>query len=786
MGDNGDYYGYDSADNTKLADLRYQGRHMGENFTEYGDSSVGSSHFEGYRQTYKPPSGGDPNDPSSTNYDYWSKKDAYGRTGASGDGVEAIYHRIMAQDPDKVQALMTHWRGVAEALSAVSDTIKAKTDGVSSKWQSPGASQFMALGPGAAMKSVNDWYLAAIQTAVALSVVHGSLIQNRALITALYNEYKAEVGAYQDKIGGTGIDSARDIKGDKYGFSQRYTQYVAEIQQKYTYRAQVIESSLGDAYWDGYNGVVGSTPGIYEGPTNAVAAPPANALNLPGFPGGGPGAPGAVPPGLAPSGPPVAPNAVAPAPPAAPIAPGKAPVAPVAPVAPGGPGAGPVPVVPGATPPAPIAPGTPVAPVAPGTPVAARALPVLPIAPAVMPPGKPGAPVAPGMPGALPTGAPGQPALPKALAKGGVLGQPGAGNLPPNPGGGRTPPSPASPRLPAAQQARLARPVLGGSNPSAPPGMPGGARQPGAPGAPGARRPGAPGMPGASRQPGAPGMPGARRPGAPGAPGMPGARQPGVPGMPGGLQGGRPGSLPASPFGNSTRPAAPPVLGGRAARPGEPGYLAGRPGTPEPRLPGMPGGPGSREPGSRVPGMPGGPGPGVPGGPGSRFSGMLGGSDGQEDRAPQAPGAIPPVLNRPEKSPPEQDPGAPRQGRRFSLRRLLPGGLSDPFGLTSRSAPAGPVLNPSVGPRPVTSAAAGVPGTLRGTSPLTPASPDPSASRPVVEADLAARHVEPTDTHALRDEDVFVPQTPGGPVLAHGKRPRDYEAEERIALPGSG
>ena len=109
-------------------------------------------------------------------------------------------------------------------------------------------------------------------------------------IQALYNEYKAEVGAYQDKIAGTGIDSAEDIKGDEYGFSQRYTKYVAEIQQKYTYRAQAIESSLSGAYWDGYKGVVGSTPGIFEGPTNAVAAPPGVFMDAPNMPGGVPGA----------------------------------------------------------------------------------------------------------------------------------------------------------------------------------------------------------------------------------------------------------------------------------------------------------------------------------------------------------------------------------------------------------------------------------------------------------------------------------------------------------------
>lgn len=719
MGD--DYYGYSSADNSRLTDLRQFGRRTGENFTEYDDGSVGAGHFEGYKQTYKPPPGGDPNDPGSTNFDYWDKKDAYGRTGASGGGVEAIYHRIMAQDPAKVQALIDHWRGVAASLADVSDRITANTDKVGASWRSPGATQFMALGPGAALKSLSDWHLAALQTASALSVVHSALVDNQTTITAIYNEYLAEVKDYQKVIGGTGIDGAQDIKGNKLGFSQRYTQYVAEIQQKYTYRAQVVESALGDAYWDGYSGVVGSTPGIYEGPTNAVAAPPG--VFFPGSPGAGrpPAAPpGVVPPGLTPTAPPVAPRAAPPGAPGKPITPVRTAVTPVAPRL-----AAPVTPLPPVAPPA-TPPGAPVAPIAPAA-VPPGAIPPTPPTAGRMPapptrPLPPGAPAGPGLPPS---------ALPKALAKGGVLG--GPGNLPTAPGGaGRAPGAPGMPggrRAPTAPQSKLARPVLGGSGPSAPPpGMPGGGRRPGAPGAPGGLRAGRPGLPGT------------------------------------------PGSFPQSPFRNA-RSAAPPVLGGRAARPGEPGYgRPGAPGAPGSRMPGMPGAPGSRTPGTLGPGAP--------------------------ARGPQAPGATDPVLGRRGATPAgggrpgTPSPGEPRNARRFGLRKLLPGGLSDPFGLMSRSRAAGPVLNSPPPARPVTGPVVGVPDALRGTSRVTPTE-TPAVNRPV-EADLAARHHETApvefaavvEVPAVRDEDVFAPQTPGGPVLAHGARPKDYEPEERVALPG--
>src|SRR4051794_9000162 len=164
MSGNDDYYGYVSGENDKLADLRRLGRHTGENLTKYGDETVGSEYFQDYEETYKPPGKPDERNTQAT-YDYYQKKDVYGRTGGSGSGIEAIYQRMMAQDPAKVQNLIDHWQQIATGLTAVIAEIKRKSDGVAKAWVSPGAKQFLALGPGAAMKSVADWQLAASQTA---------------------------------------------------------------------------------------------------------------------------------------------------------------------------------------------------------------------------------------------------------------------------------------------------------------------------------------------------------------------------------------------------------------------------------------------------------------------------------------------------------------------------------------------------------------------------------------------------------------------------------------------
>ncbi|MFB9323882.1 WXG100 family type VII secretion target [Cryptosporangium minutisporangium] len=699
MGDD-KYYGYSSGENEQLADLRVQGRRMGENFTEYGDSSVGSQHFQDYQQTYKPT--GNPSESmTQESYDYYNKKDGYGRTGASGSGIEAIYKRIMGQKPEKVQALIHHWKTIAENLRTVGDTLKQQSDGVSKSWKSPGAQQFLALGPGAALKSINDWQEAADQTAAALGVVLSALTAKQAEIGRLYKQYLDEVAAWHKELeikGPEEVKNAEDL----------YTKHLAEMHQKYTYPAQVIESSLGDAYWDGYNGVVSSTPGIYEGPTNAVVAPPGLFLDAPTLPGGVPGGPApVVPPGLTPPTPVNALNVKPPAP-APPIAPGKAPVGPVTPV---------VPV--NATPPPPVAPPA-VGPVGPGVP---------PVAPTVLPPSTILPPKAPGV---GPAPVPGQPALPtpplapakppvnvaKAMVKG-VLkpgvpgGAPGAPNLPMMPG--RTTPNVPSPMPPGGRAAgdprsRLARPVLGGSGP----------RDPGAPPPP---------MPNAGRRPTTPNGPG----------GLHGFRA-GGPGGPGG-----PGGLPPSPFGGP-RQAAPPVLGGRTG----------------PRRPGVPG----------------------LGGPGS--------TDRPAGLAPPPPGATRPVLDRRD-APPPPPPGRERPARPQTFRP----GPANPFGASRLTMPATPVLNQAIGHRPASALPVGVPDALRGAAPGGADGPT-GAERPVFQADLAARHhgadplvgtpadapVTPDGVPVVRDEDVFAPVTPGGPVLAHGSTPKEYEPSERVALPG--
>ena len=697
MGD--DYYGYNSGYNDKLTELRQLGHHLGENLTKY-DTPDGASYFDDYQATYKPQNSNPNGRPSKAGYDYHNKKDSYGRTGASGSGVEAIYHRLMAQDPDKVQALITHWQGIATALDDVMREIKTKSDGMSKSWVSPGASQFLTLGPGAAMKSVNDWQLSATSTATGLQHLYDALVAQQTKIEQLYQQYTNEVGAYQAKIqnlktGKTGITGVKDLKDMPGRFGETYTKEVAEIQSKYTWQAQVIESALADAYWDSYNAVAGSTPGIYEGPTNAVVAPPALFMKAPSLPG----SPGAAPPPPVFPGAPSVPSPAAlgvnpPAPPA-PVNPGANPVAPVVatPVAPQAPG----PVA------APTAPGTPVPPAAPTAPVvpsiipaAAAGVAALPTKPNITTPNAPSAPAAPGgVPNpSLPTSPGG---LSKSLAKGllkpGAAGSPGpsspgggGGGLPPNPLGNRRAKRPTSSVLRSSADAE----------PELPP------------------------SPGQGRRPSLPEGQGKKRADRRGNPGVGGAELPGSP-------------FPANPA-SVTRP----VLGGRTT-PRAPVAGQGRVDTPA-ELPPLP------------------------------------------------PGATKPVLSRPE---PTLQRGKEERSRNSRVGRETQGGLVGPLELGPLTMPTNPVLNrPTLAGRSASNRALGVPEGLRGAT--RPGEQPPArGARPVARPDLAARRVNATPAvePELAEErpvnDVFSPETPGGPVLREAAE-TTHEPAPRVALPGSG
>lgn len=296
------WFGYDSAENSRLHDLRTVGRHMGENTTEYDTSTAGLTELQQYDQTWNPT--GNPTQRGQGAYDYQHKEDYLGRTGADGSSVEAVYTRMMAQKAGPVHDLANYWSAVASSLHEIMMEVNRRGLQAQGFWTSPGAEVFLAMGPGAAMKSLSDWYQAAFLTANILAQLTVDMQREQGRITALRHEFDAEAKGLEDAVMARNkIKHIEELEGTPQ--QADYTRRVAAMTEKYTYQAQVIERAMADAYWDAYNGIAGTTPGIYEGPTNAVVAPPykfKDIGNQPGVPSVGnvpmtPGTPGAPNPG---------------------------------------------------------------------------------------------------------------------------------------------------------------------------------------------------------------------------------------------------------------------------------------------------------------------------------------------------------------------------------------------------------------------------------------------------------------------------------------------------------
>jgi hypothetical protein len=485
-----DYYGYTSGTNTQLTRLRQLARHTGDDVTHYTPADT-SRYYADYTPTYTPSKHDD--------HPYYSSDDP------KQAGIEKIYKRVMAQKAGKVLELVGQWKAIRQSLADMSDHIGTVTDKLAPQWQSSGGDLFRSMGPGATLKSLDDWTKAADVNIHGFTVLAGVITKHQGEMTKLWSEYTASQAQYKSdflagknypyvKISQADFDTLHQNTPDAPLFAD-YMFGLKNQENEYAYRAQVIESNMAKGYFDvATSGLNGSTATTYEGPTNAVLAPPGMPLLPGGFPsgpGGGPAAPVSSPPsppspprpavaGLLPQGrlamsglqghvlPPNAPPPLPDTPPALPPAPPAPPALPNAPgpgappVAPGGPGvlpAGALPFAAGA-PRAPAAPpgfaGAPSAPAAPsqqgsGTapPSLGRGMSPKPGRGGVLGPKAPATPSAgmrqPSAPPLSKVARPGQrlPSAPKSKGEDGRSGQSARG-LPPNAGrpGQRVPSSP--------------------------------------------------------------------------------------------------------------------------------------------------------------------------------------------------------------------------------------------------------------------------------------------------------------------------------------------------------
>jgi hypothetical protein len=180
------YFGYTTAGNQQLLDQRRLAARMGEDIRHY----------------QSPPSGSDFPD-FTVDYDSERVKDMdyEQRTAlAANDSIEKIYKRIMAQDAGPLYQLSDQWYRVFLVIEDIAGRVRKAANGLryggdgtkntGKGWTGNGADAFLARGPGATLKSLDDWKSAATVNWVGTYSLAGTILTHQAKMAELWARYK--------------------------------------------------------------------------------------------------------------------------------------------------------------------------------------------------------------------------------------------------------------------------------------------------------------------------------------------------------------------------------------------------------------------------------------------------------------------------------------------------------------------------------------------------------------------------------------------------------------------
>src|SRR4051794_12301575 len=103
-----------------------------------------------------------------------------------GDSVEKVHLRIKGQSPGKIREIARQWWSIYEQLGDVGSALWRESNALQNGgdgdtqgthyrhgWHSPAADAFLARGPGATIKSLDDWSRAAYNNAEGLYTLAG-------------------------------------------------------------------------------------------------------------------------------------------------------------------------------------------------------------------------------------------------------------------------------------------------------------------------------------------------------------------------------------------------------------------------------------------------------------------------------------------------------------------------------------------------------------------------------------------------------------------------------------
>ncbi|MFC0531062.1 hypothetical protein [Phytohabitans kaempferiae] len=259
-----DYFDYSTATNQQLQDNRQLARRMGEDITRY-----------------PPPNNTSPYpDPTINFQDEDLEMTDEMQTAWLNDTIERIRKRIMAQDAVVVDQLAWQWWEVKlvlddarERVLSASTKLKEGKDG-SGGWTGAGADAFLARGPGATIKSIDDWETAAVNNWLGLLSLAGVIRDRQAEMEELYRQYKEDMVAVSEReLSWYGVESERELQG-----TPAADDYIDTLRQEswlYNERAQTLQYNMAQDYYQVMrDDLAGGSATVYEGPTDAVVANP--------------------------------------------------------------------------------------------------------------------------------------------------------------------------------------------------------------------------------------------------------------------------------------------------------------------------------------------------------------------------------------------------------------------------------------------------------------------------------------------------------------------------------
>ncbi|GAB3161159.1 hypothetical protein GCM10027290_67970 [Micromonospora sonneratiae] len=268
MAGEGDYFGYTSAQNTELQESLRLARRMGEDISHYPPPDDGGQYIEPTVNWSKP------------NF----RDDQTEQAARSNDTIEKINKRIMAQDSSAVLELSDQWYRVVQVIDDIRARVLLAANGLKhggdgspgnkKGWTGDAADAFLARGPGATIKSLDDWRSAAVTNWLGTSTLAWAIPGHKSKMSKLYSDYKAAMGRasteWRDEyIDGKSIDEANESQRDMY------VTHLRQIEFWWSLEAQKIQYDMAKEYWSVMTEELnGGFATVYEGPPDAVQPNP--------------------------------------------------------------------------------------------------------------------------------------------------------------------------------------------------------------------------------------------------------------------------------------------------------------------------------------------------------------------------------------------------------------------------------------------------------------------------------------------------------------------------------